>query len=47
MTCTRRLVLADLKTGLGDQKDNLASTKKELGATVQCIGILHNESISS
>jgi chromosome segregation ATPase len=35
--------LADLETGLGQQKDDLASTKKELGATVQYIGTLHNE----
>jgi len=35
--------LADLETGLGQQKDDLASTKKELGATVQYIGTLNNE----
>jgi chromosome segregation ATPase len=35
--------LADLETGLGQQKDDLSSTKKELGATVQYIGTLHNE----
>jgi chromosome segregation ATPase len=35
--------LAELETGLGQQKDDLASTKKELGATVQYIGTLHNE----
>merc|ERR1719181_587850 len=35
--------LADLETGLGQQKEDLASTKKELGATVQYIGTLHNE----
>jgi len=35
--------LADLETGLGQQKDDLASTKKELGATVQYIATLNNE----
>jgi chromosome segregation ATPase len=35
--------LADLETGLGQQKEDLASTKKELGATVQYISTLHNE----
>jgi len=35
--------LADLETGLGQQKDDLASTKKELGATVQYISTLNNE----
>merc|ERR1719446_2032220 len=35
--------LADLETGLGQQKEDLASTKKELGATIQYIGTLHNE----
>jgi len=35
--------LAELETGLGQSKDDLASTKKELGATVQYISTLHNE----
>merc|ERR1719424_1727409 len=35
--------LAELETGLGQSKDDLASTKKELGATVQYISSLHNE----
>jgi chromosome segregation ATPase len=35
--------LADLETGLNQQKEDLASTKKELGATVQYIGTLHND----
>ena len=35
--------LAELETGLGQSKEDLASTKKELGATVQYIGTLHNE----
>merc|ERR1719238_1845081 len=35
--------LADLETGLGQQKEDLSSTKKELGATVQYIATLNNE----
>jgi len=35
--------LAELETGLGQSKEDLSSTKKELAATIQYIGTLHNE----
>merc|ERR1719198_400888 len=35
--------LADLETGLGQQKEDLSSTQKELAATVQYISQLHGE----